>query len=1262
MMTRFLSLIALLTWIALPAAAQDETPQEAEDKTILENFLQDNLSSEGMQVTVNGFSGALSRQATMEEMTFADEDGVWLRLEGVTLTWDRSAILQRRIEVRELSAEEIELVRLPMGGGGGPSSEASDFTLPELPVSVDIDRLAAERLILGEPVLGERVEMTLEGSGDLVGGQGEAQLDLERIDGQRGAFNLAASYSNETRVLAVDLSLDEGPGGIVAKLVNLPGEPALSLSVEGEDTLDDFTADVMLATDGESRLAGQVRVMAETTETAEGETISDTRVEADLSGDLRPLFTEEYQAFFGGESVLHLEATRFSNGTTQVGDLFVRTDALNLRGDATINDKGWPERAHLEGRVANADGSPATLPTGGEPTRISALDLDFDYDSLRGQGWTGSFDLTGFERGDIALDSLSVSGAGTLEPGGADAVPSVDGSVTLSAAGIDPGDPDLAAAIGDRIGGSLTFSKGDNTPFNFTDIAISGADYGLTGDVTLRTEVEQLDLVADMDVRLAADRLARFAPLTGQDLTGAAALSIRGEVAVPDGPFDLEIDGETRDLSIGIEQVDALLAGESRLSIDVDRNLERTAINRFTIAGPGIAGSVTGELRSEGSTIDAQIDIPDAGRLDDRLEGNVSLVADAVQAGDGWTVEGEATAPGDVVADFTATATMTRDGVGPVTASLTAAADSIAPYSGLAGRSLSGGIELAASVSGDLRTQAIDLSGTAQGQDLAFGAGDADQLFAGASELAFNLRRDENGTLFVDQLEVDTSQLSVSADGTSEGGQSRVNFDARLANVGLFVPEIPGPFSAQGTAVLTGDDYRIDIDGQGPDGITLSVAGTVAGSGDRANLSISGVTPLELANGFTGANRVDGTARFDLGLNGPLALTSLTGTVSTSNARVSVPAAAIALDPIQANIRFLNGRARVEAAAGVSSGGRVEVAGPVSLSSGYNADLVVRLQGVGLTDPALYDTTVDGQITVSGPLTGGARIAGTIRPGVVEIRIPSTGFGVAGDLEGLTHINEPAAVRATRAKAGKTGEQSAGGGGGPAYPLDIVIDAPNQVFVRGRGLDAEVGGRLILRGTTANVVPQGGLSLIRGRLSLLGNRIELTEARATLEGNFDPYIAVTAQTTVDDTTIQIRLDGQATNPEISFSSTPDLPEDEILARLIFGRSISEISALQALRMANGVATLTGRSGGGVIGNLREGFGLADLDVGQNEGGAVAVRAGTYISENVYTGVEVGADGQAEVNINLDLTRNLTARGSVATNGETSLGIHFEKDY
>ncbi|MZR14371.1 hypothetical protein GQE99_15235 [Maritimibacter sp. DP07] len=1256
-MKRIAALFFSLAVLATPAAAQE---QEEDDKTFLENFLEENLSSEGMDVTVNGFTGALSSEAQMRELTFSDDEGVWLRLEGLTLSWDRSALLQRRVEIRTLAAEEIELSRLPGGEGGGPSPEASDFTLPELPVAIDIDRLETPNLILGADVLGERITMQLEGAGNLEGGEGTANLSLERTDGQRGELKLEGSYSNETRVLALDLSLIEGPGGIAATLADLPGEPAINLSVVGEDKLDDYTADIMLSTDGETRLAGQVQVTAEQVEQG-GETRSQTGLEVNLSGDLRPLFEEEYRPFFGGESVLHATGRRFANGSTRISNLFLRTDALELSGDATINARGWPERAHIEGRIASQSGTPVTLPIAGPPAQIDSADLLFDYDRLRGQGWRAELEVDGFTRDGAALDALTATGSGQLEPGGGDRTPSVTGDVELAADGIDPGDPALAEAIGERLDGTLSFTKLEGGPFRFTDLALRGEDYGLTGDLTLSTDVEKLDLIAGLDLGLDAERLSRFAALTGQDLTGAARLDIQGEVAVPGGPFDLEIEGRTSDLAIGIERVDALLAGESRLSILADRNEARTQISRFSVAGPGIAATASGELRSDGSRLAAQIDIPDASRLDPRLEGGIAILGDAVQVDGAWTVEAKANGPGGLSADVSGTGRLTDAGLGPVTAQVVAQIDNLAPYSGLAGRDLAGALEVALRADGNFETGAFSASGTGRGQDLAFSAGEADQLFAGASEMDFNLRRDERGTLFIEAFDLSTPLLRVDAEGSSEGSESRVTFNARLADTGIFVPELSGPFTARGDAVLTGDAYRVDVSGQGPGGVTVNAAGTVAGNGERADLSIDGSVPLTLANAFTGANQLDGIADFDLNLNGPLALESLSGRVSSANARISIPALRIALDPIQANIRLGNGRARVEAAANVSSGGRIEVAGPITLAQPYDADLTVRMQNVGLTDPALYDTQVSGQLTVIGPLTGGARIAGRVEAGAVEIRIPSSGFGVAGGLEGLTHVNEPAAVRATRARAGKTGEASAGGGG-PAYPLDIVVSAPNQVFIRGRGLDAELGGQLRLTGTTADIRPQGGFSLIRGRLSLLGNRIELTQARATLEGSFDPYIAVTAQTTVDETAIQIRIQGQATEPDITFTSSPDLPEDEILARLVFGRSLSEISPLQALRMANGVATLTGGSGGGVIGNLRDGFGLADLDVGTNDSGAIAVRAGTYISENVYTGVEVGADGEAEVNINLDLTKNLTARGSVSTDGDTSLGIYFERDY
>ncbi|MGB7244614.1 MAG: translocation/assembly module TamB domain-containing protein, partial [Sulfitobacter sp.] len=144
--------------------------------------------------------------------------------------------------------------------------------------------------------------------------------------------------------------------------------------------------------------------------------------------------------------------------------------------------------------------------------------------------------------------------------------------------------------------------------------------------------------------------------------------------------------------------------------------------------------------------------------------------------------------------------------------------------------------------------------------------------------------------------------------------------------------------------------------------------------------------------------------------------------------------------------------------------------------------------------------------------------------------------------------------------------------------------------------------------------------------------------------------------------VSVILEGPADQPTVTFSSTPEAPQDEVLSQLLFGRDLTQISAFQALQLANAVATLAGRGGAGIIGNLREGFGLDDLDVSTTDDGQTALRAGKYLSDNVYTDVTAVSDGSAEISLNLDLTDALTAKGTVGSDGNTGVGIFFERDY
>jgi len=446
---------------------------------------------------------------------------------------------------------------------------------------------------------------------------------------------------------------------------------------------------------------------------------------------------------------------------------------------------------------------------------------------------------------------------------------------------------------------------------------------------------------------------------------------------------------------------------------------------------------------------------------------------------------------------------------------------------------------------------------------------------------------------------------------------------------------------------------------------TAGVTGRIA-NGGTLDLNVSGRAPLALANSFISPRSLSGVAQFDLRVNGPPAVSSVSGTITISGAGVALPKAQLALEGINANINLNGASAQIDINAGVNTGGRLAVNGSVGLSAPYQADIGVDLLNVGITDPGLYTTTANGRINFNGPATGGANITGIVNLGEVDIRVPSGAIASGASLPGLKHVNEPAAVRRTRAFADMldtgNGNGAAASEGGVAYGLDININAPSQIFIRGRGLDAELGGRLRLGGTTANVIPEGQFNLIRGRLDLLGKRLDLTTGSLRMQGSFVPYLLLVAQTTSGDIQVSITLEGPADEPEITFTSQPELPQDQVVSQLIFGRDLSQISAFQALQLASAVATLTGRGGAGLVGNLRQGIGLDNLDVTTGENDQTEVRAGKYLSENIYSEVEVDSEGQTQINLNLQINRRLKAKGSFGADGDSGLGIFFEKDY
>jgi translocation and assembly module TamB len=224
------------------------------------------------------------------------------------------------------------------------------------------------------------------------------------------------------------------------------------------------------------------------------------------------------------------------------------------------------------------------------------------------------------------------------------------------------------------------------------------------------------------------------------------------------------------------------------------------------------------------------------------------------------------------------------------------------------------------------------------------------------------------------------------------------------------------------------------------------------------------------------------------------------------------------------------------------------------------------------------------------------------------------------------------------------------------------VAAPSRIFVRGRGIDAELGGQIRLAGTTDAVIPSGQFDLIRGRLDILGKRLVLTEARLDLAGRLVPNLRFVAENQGREVTSRVTVEGPADDPTVTFSSTPELPQEEVLAQLLFGRDLGRLSALQAAQLANAVAVLAGRGGEGIVSRLRRNFGLDDLDVTTTADGETALTAGRYLTENVYTEVDIGQNGQSSVSLNFDLRDGVTVRGRLEEDGNSGIGIFVQRDY
>jgi translocation and assembly module TamB len=358
--------------------------------------------------------------------------------------------------------------------------------------------------------------------------------------------------------------------------------------------------------------------------------------------------------------------------------------------------------------------------------------------------------------------------------------------------------------------------------------------------------------------------------------------------------------------------------------------------------------------------------------------------------------------------------------------------------------------------------------------------------------------------------------------------------------------------------------------------------------------------------------------------------------------------------------RFSSSQLEIVRFSGRAGEGTIQGSGSIGLAAaaGFPIDLRLQFENARLARSDDLGATATGNLAIVNNREG-ASISGRLELGEVRYQIVRQAAAEVPQLAGVRRRGEPLPP---------PGRQRAEGGVPSIWRLDIALDADNRVFVSGMGLESEWQARLRVRGTTATPEIGGEVELIRGTLGLAGRRFRLDRGLVTFDESRppNPQIDLVATSDIEGVEVGINVTGRSNNPQIAFTSSPSLPQDEVVSRILFGSSVTEISALQAVQLAASLNSLRG-SGGGLnpLGQLRSATGIDRLRLVEADsatGRGTAVAAGMYLSDDIYVEIITDAKGFTATQIEISLSRTLSLLSQFGSNSGTNVNIRYNRDY
>ncbi len=463
------------------------------------------------------------------------------------------------------------------------------------------------------------------------------------------------------------------------------------------------------------------------------------------------------------------------------------------------------------------------------------------------------------------------------------------------------------------------------------------------------------------------------------------------------------------------------------------------------------------------------------------------------------------------------------------------------------------------------------------------------------------------------------------------------NGQANFAGRGSGLSETPGTFSAQIPMLINVAEGRLVVDVDAP------ARGQVDWAGDL--YALWRLLPVD-------NHLLAGQAVLEGSFSGTLANPQITGGLQVLDGEYEYYPGGTIVTNMDLEILAENADVFVfSLTASDADNGNLSGKGSISRSSGQSdwiADISADLDRFGLVNRDDVSVSTSGTVSYTG-----AFLSGTIQGELQVVRsIVRLDASYAPE---VPLLREPPANGAAPTPS-QTAKRE-------PIKLNVILSIDDQLRAEGRGLESVWRGRIRVGGDILQPDIAGSISLDRGTFSFIGQTFTLDSGTVTFTGGgrVDPQLGITAIRETEDITATVFISGRASDPQITLSSRPPLPQDEVLSRLLFRKGSGQLGPLESVQLASAAADLSGLSEGGLNGLLRRTFGLDVISIGGDEGDSLVV--GEQIGRNIYLAIEQNlTDNSRKFIVEWRLTPSISLQSTTSDETGADFGVLWRRDY